>query len=137
MYEIVRPNLTKEVPEDLVQLTRRFNPINLAEADPSFEKFLKLKALNWNDAFDSLKLFYKMTSGEIQIKDTRHVLFFIPNAASPTFFHFEYTPGEQCIATINTKDRKDNKNLREDEKTYISNLATNLSYYIWKRVHYY
>lgn len=137
MYEIVRPNLTREVPEDLVQLTSRFNPINLAEADPSFDKFLRLKGLNWNDALDNLKLFYKMTSGEIHIKDTRHVLLFIPNAVSPTFFHFVHTPGEKCIATINTKDRKEIQKLRDDEKTYISHLATNLSYYIWKRVHYY
>jgi hypothetical protein len=102
-----------------------------------FNKFLQLKGLNWHDALDNLKLFYKMTSGEIHIRDTRHVLLFIPNTVSPTFFHFVYTTGEKCIATINTKDRKDGQSLRDDEKIYISHLATNLSYYIWKRVHYY
>lgn len=138
LYEIVRPNLTKELPEDLVQLTSKFNPIDLGVADPSFNKFLQLKGLNWNDALDNLKTFYKMTSGEIHIRDTRHVLLFIPNAVSPTFFHFVCTPGEKCIVTINTKeDQRTGHGLREDEKIYISQLATNLSYYIWKRVHYY
>ncbi|KAI8095414.1 hypothetical protein BDF21DRAFT_373586 [Thamnidium elegans] len=138
LYEIVRPNLTKELPGDLVHLTSKFNPIDLGVADPSFNKFLQLKGLNWNDALDNLKTFYKMTSGEIYIRDTRHVLLFIPNAVSPTFFHFVCTPGEKCIVTINTKeDQRKGYGLREDEKVYISQLATNLSYYIWKRVHYY
>ncbi|KAG2197726.1 hypothetical protein INT47_010662, partial [Mucor saturninus] len=138
LYEIVRPNLTKELPEDLVQLTSRFNPVDLGVADNSFDKFLQLKGLNWNDALDNLKTFYKMTSGDIYIKDTRHVLLFIPNAASPTFFHFICSPGEKCKVTINTKEGgRQGHVLRDDEKNYISQLATNLSYYIWKRVHYY
>lgn len=79
-----------------------------------------------------------MTSGEIHIKDTRHVLLFIPNAVSPTFFHFICSPGEKCMVTINTKEGgRQGHVLRDDEKNYISHLATNLSYYIWKRVHYY
>lgn len=130
--------MTKELPSDLVELTNRFHPLDLGVADPSFNKFLELKGLNWNDALDNLKRFYKMTSGEIHIRDTRHVLLFIPNAVSPTFFHFVCTPGEKCTVTINTKEIRPNPTLlRKDELIYISQLATNLSYYIWKRVHYY
>lgn len=138
LYEIVRPNFSKELPEDLVLLTSRFNPINLGDADPSFNKFLQLKGLNWHDALDNLKPFYKMMSGDIYIRDTRHVLLFIPNSVSPTFFHFVCAPGQGCVVTINTKEvRKEGHVLRDDEKLYISHLATNLSYYIWKRVHSY
>lgn len=130
--------MTKELPVDLVLLTSRFNPIDLGEADPSFNKFLQIKGLNWHDALDNLKLFYKMTSGDIYIRDTRHVLLFIPNAVSPTFFHFICAPSEKCVVTINTKEeRKQGHTPREDEKIHISHLVTNLSYYIWKRVHYY
>ena len=136
LYEIVQPNRSKELTEDLIELTARFNPINLGIADPSFNKFLQLKGLNWNDALDNLKLFYSMSSGDVRIRDTRHVLLFIPNAASPTFFHFVYNKNENCQVTINTKDRKEGHTLRANEKTHVSQLATNLSYYLWKRVHY-
>lgn len=132
LYDIVRPNLSKELPQDLVQLTSRFNPIQIGEIDPSFNKFLDLKGINWNDVLDNLKLFYMMTSGDIQIKDTRHVFLFIPNI---TFFHFVYTPGERCEVSINSKeDRNNTAVLMKDEKFYISNLATSLSYYLWKRI---
>ncbi|GAN01005.1 hypothetical protein MAM1_0004d00434 [Mucor ambiguus] len=133
LYEIVRPNLSKELPQDLVRLALKFNPIQLGDMDPAFNKFLALKGVNWNDVLDNLKLFYMMTCGDIQIKDTRHVLLFIPNT---TFFHFVYTPGEQCQVSINSKEDRSTPAtaLTDDEKHHVSNLATSLSYYLWKRI---
>lgn len=137
LYEIVRPNLSKESPEYLIQLASRFCPLDLGQADPAFDRFLQLKGINWHDALDNMRTFYMMTSGEIYIRDTRHVLLFIPNAVTPAFFHFVYTPGEKCVVRINTKeDRKEAQVLMEEEKYHISNLATSLSYYIWKRIQY-
>ncbi|KAG1079390.1 hypothetical protein G6F42_023793 [Rhizopus arrhizus] len=133
LYEIVRPNLSKELPQDLVHLASRFNPIQLGETDPAFNKFLTLKGVNWDDVLDNLKLFYMMTCGDIRIKDTRHVFLFIPNT---TFFHFVYTPGEPCRVSINSKEDRSSSAtaLTDDEKYYTSNLATSLSYYLWKRI---
>ncbi|RCI07190.1 hypothetical protein CU098_010732 [Rhizopus stolonifer] len=135
LYKIIHPNISQESPEDLVQLAKKFNPIQLEQIDPSFSKFLQLKGINWNNALDNLKLFYIMASGEIHIKDTRHVLLFVPNTATPAFFHFAYTSGGKCTVTINSKKHRDNTDvLTNDEKDYIITLATSLSYYLWKRI---
>lgn len=138
IYEIVGPNPSKESPEYLIQLASRFCPIDLSQADSAFDKFLQLNGINWHDCLDNIRTFYRMTSGEIYIRDTRHVLLFIPNAGTPAFFHFVYTPGEKCVVSMSSKeDRKETQVLTEEEKYHISHLATSLSYYIWTRIQYY
>ncbi|KAI9483439.1 MAG: hypothetical protein EXX96DRAFT_142328 [Benjaminiella poitrasii] len=135
LYEDTYLDETNGHPENLIQLAKNFNPIDLVKIDRSFSKFFQLKNINWNDALDNLKLFYKLGSRDVRILDTRHVLLFVSTSDSPAFFHFEYSSNGKCSVTINTKEyRNDPLDHATAEKEYIASLATNLSYYIWKQI---
>ncbi|KAI8997741.1 hypothetical protein BDB01DRAFT_902076 [Pilobolus umbonatus] len=137
LYEIVNTRNDQEYLKGLVSLTSRFSPIDVCAIDPSFEKFLLLKSIKWNDLLHVLKLFYPMTCGEIRVRETRHVFLFIPKATTPAFFHFISKSNERCSVTINTKEKRQGDNeVSLDERNYISQLGNTLNYYIWKHTHY-
>ncbi|KAI8967702.1 hypothetical protein BDF20DRAFT_982257 [Mycotypha africana] len=133
LCEVMRPQQLKESAQSIMRVASRFDPINLGEVDVSFKKFLDLKGVNWDDTLDNLKLFYMMTSGEVSVGNTRHVFLFNSEVSNPTFFHFTYTPNGPCTVTFNCKEsRSKTTGFTEDEQHTIGNLASCLSYYIWR-----
>lgn len=117
----------------MMNLAARFGPIDLCNADPIFSKLLKLRGLDWNNLMDYLKLFYAGASGEIHTAGVRQLLLFVPHA--PVFFNLEYkVDGSFSITINNREDRQASGMLDEEEKTVINQLATIISYYIWKHI---
>ncbi|EIE85658.1 hypothetical protein RO3G_10368 [Rhizopus delemar RA 99-880] len=134
LYEITLPHPSNDTsPHEMMNLAARFGPIDLCDADPIFSKLLKLRGLNWNNLMDYLKPFYAGASGEIHTADVRQLLLFVPHV--PVFFNLEYkVDGSFSITINNREDRQASGMLDEEEKTVINQLATIISYYIWKHI---
>jgi hypothetical protein len=120
-------------PEETVNLTNRFDKLDLLTADKNFARFFE-PASNWVCLFDFLHAFYH-GSGDVFVNGRYHLFLFHPQASYDYVMHLQLVVDTSEIEIdMISREKRTEQRLDENERQLVADVARTLAYYMIHQV---